>query len=181
MGTDELGLWLGVIVALGGTGGVLLGGAVSGRWLAHDEQAQLRVCSAAVALLMPALVTFLLVPGKGEALLALVPLAMAMNFFFGPVFALMQRLVPDGMRATLLAVVLLLANLIGMGIGPQIVGIVSDALMPSFGDDSLRWAMIIMSLACLWAAYHFWAAGRTVREDLAVFARNDVPVFEAAP
>jgi len=57
----------------------------------------------------------------------------ALSFFFGPTFALMQRLVTNEMRATTLALVMLLANLIGMGIGPQVVGILSDLLMPVMG------------------------------------------------
>jgi hypothetical protein len=89
------------------------------------------------------------------------------NFFLGPAFALMQRLVPNDMRATSLAVVMLLANLIGMGIGPQIVGILSDALMSWVGAESLRYAMLMMSFVALWSAWHFWIAGRTMDRDLA--------------
>jgi hypothetical protein len=74
--------------------------------------------------------------------------------------------VADEMRATALAVVMLLANLIGMGVGPQSVGILSDALAPTLGNDSLRYAMLAMSLVALWAAYHFWQVGRSAQDDL---------------
>jgi len=49
-----------------------------------------------------------------------------------------------------------------------VVGILSDLLMPLLGTDSLRYAMLIMSFVALWAGYHFWRVGRTVREDLAM-------------
>ena len=49
----------------------------------------------------------------------------------------------------------------------QVVGILSDLLMPIVGSDSLRYAMLTMSLVALWSAYHFWNVGRTVRADLA--------------
>jgi len=166
MDTAELGLWLGLIVAVGGTVGVLIGGYVSGTWFANDERAQLRMCAVTVALLVPCLAAFLLLKEKYQVLAALVPLVMAMNLFFGPVFALLQRLVADEMRATVLAVVMLLANLIGMGAGPQIVGILSDRLMPTYHQDSLRYAMMIMSLVALWGAYHFWQAGDIVKEEI---------------
>ena len=61
--------------------------------------------------------------------------------------------------ATALAIVMLLVNLIGMGIGPQIVGLLSDQLMPALGNDSLRYAMLVMSGVAPWAGYHFWQAG----------------------
>jgi hypothetical protein len=70
------------------------------------------------------------------------------------------------MRATTLAIVMLLANLIGMGIGPEVVGVLSDRLKASLGADSLRYAMLVMSLVGVWAAYHFWRVGRTVEQDL---------------
>jgi predicted MFS family arabinose efflux permease len=145
---------------------------VAGCWFADDERGQMRLTAAMIALLVPCFVMFLLLPNKHHALIALIPLMVAFNFFLGPSFALMQRLVVDEIRATTLAIVMLLANLIGMGIGPQIVGILSDALMPRWGSDSLRYAMLAMSFVALWAAYHFWQVGRTVKDDLA--AATDV-------
>ena len=45
------------------------------------------------------------------------------------------------------------------------MGTLSDLLRPAFGRDSLRYAMLTVSLTSLWAAYHFWQVGRTVKED----------------
>jgi MFS family permease len=90
------------------------------------------------------------------------------NVFSAPAFSLMQRLVPDDMRATTLAVIMFLVNLIGMGVGPQLVGVLSDAFMPRFGADSLRYAMLFTSVLALWAAFHFWRVGEAVSRDLAL-------------
>jgi MFS family permease len=167
IGTAELGIWLGLIFGVVGIGGVLLGGYVASRWLADDEPSQMLASAIAVAALVPSFILFLLLPDKHHALLALAPLAVAFNFFYAPAFALMQRLVPDEMRATTIAVVMLLGNLIGMGVGPLMVGALSDRLTPMLGTDSLRYAMLIVSLVALWGAYHFWQVSRSVREDLA--------------
>jgi MFS family permease len=166
MGTADLGVWLGLIFGVGGIAGTLLGGYVAGRWFAGDEPGQMRFSGAMIAALVPCIVVFLLVPQKSLALIALVPLIVVGNVFLAPTFALLQRLVKDEMRATTLAVVMLLANLIGMGIGPQLVGIVSDLLRPALGNDSLRYAMLTMSLAALWAAYEFWRIAGTIEDDL---------------
>jgi MFS family permease len=170
MGTAELGFWLGVIFGVGGITGIWLGGYVSCRWFANDERKQMRLSALTVALLTPCFVAFLLLPEKYQALIALAPLMIVFNIFTGPSYALMQRLVVDEMRATAIAVVMMLANLIGMGLGPQVVGALSDRLMPVVGGDSLRYAMCTLSLVALWSAFHFWQVGRTVREDLAVIA-----------
>jgi len=171
MGTAELGVWLGVLFGFGGIVGIVLGGYAAGRWFADNEQAQMRMTAISVASLVPCFVLFLLVPSKGEALLALLPLVIVFNVFLGPTFALLQRLVEDSVRATTLAVVMLLANLIGMGAGPQIIGTLSDLLAPWLGSDSLRYAMLIMSCVALWTAYHFWQVGKSVAEDLSVISR----------
>lgn len=174
MGTAELGLWLGVIFGVGGTAGSLLGGYVASHWFANDERAQMRTCALTVASLMPSFLAFLLVPEKQYALMALVPLIIGFQFFLGPTYALMQRLVGEDMRATLMAVIMLLANLIGFGVGPLIVGFLSDALRPSLAGESLRYAMLAMSLTALWAGYHFWLVGRSIRSDLlAVASRGE--------
>jgi MFS family permease len=173
MGTAELGVWLGLISGIGGIVGTLLGGYVSARWFADDARGQMRLGAVLIAAVVPCFVAFLLLPQKKQALIALVPLHVAILFFIGPTFALMQQLVVDEMRATTLAVVLLLANLIGMGIGPQVVGILSDVFKPHLGIDSLRYAMLTMSFVALWAAYHFWQVGRTVNEDLLPRVQED--------
>jgi MFS family permease len=166
MGSAELGVWFGAIFSLGGIAGALLGGYVASRWFAGNERGQMQVSALAVAAIVPFFVGFLTLPDKHQALLSLAPLMIVFNIFLGPTYAVMQRLVPDEMRATMMAVVMLLANLIGMGIGPQVVGILSDLLAPFSRGNSLRHAMLAMSFIALWAGYHFWCVGRTVERDL---------------
>lgn len=173
MGTAELGIWLGLILSLAGIAGALLGGYVAGRWFAHNEKNQMRMSAISLASVVPCFLAFLMLPHKHQALFSLVPLILVFNVFLAPTYTLMQRLVVDEMRATMMAVVMLLANVIGFGLGPQLVGILSDVLTPSLGRDALRCAMLIMSLVGLWAAYHFWRVGRTVKQDLAMVALHN--------
>jgi predicted MFS family arabinose efflux permease len=166
MGSAELGLWLGLIFGVAGIAGTLLGGHIVAKWYAHDPRGQLRLTAIIVALLLPCFVAFLLGPERYQALVALTPLVVVFNFFLGPTFALMQRLTGEDMRATTLALYMLAANLIGMGLGPQIVGVLSDALAPQVGEDSLRYAMLAMSGVALLSAWQFWRAGDSAAEDV---------------
>jgi MFS family permease len=167
MRTAELGVMLGLIFGLGGTVGIVAGGYVTARWFSQNEQRQMQLSAVTIASLVPCFALFLLVSDKYYALIAMVPVQLAFGFFLGPTFAVMQRLVVEEVRATAIAVVMLFANLIGMGIGPQGVGILSDLLRPIMRNESLRYAMLITSLLAFWAAYHFWRAGRTIEDDLA--------------
>lgn len=162
MGTAELGVWLGLSSGLGGIGGILLGAFVISRWFADDDRGQMRMAALGVGAGAPLLVAFLTVPDRQLALTMLVPQAALIMAFLPAPFATLQRLVPPDMRATAYTVILLFANLIGMGLGPQIVGILSDLMTPRFGVDGLRYAMLIVSLAMIWAALHLWIAARAI-------------------
>jgi MFS family permease len=49
---------------------------------------------------------------------------------------------------------------IGMGLGPLLIGLLSDAL-------SLRWALFLPAACAPWAALHGYLASRSLRRDLA--------------
>lgn len=84
----------------------------------------------------------------------------------GPLFSTIQTLVPDRMRAVAFALVYLFANLIGMGIGPLAVGMLSDAFRPWAGEESLRYAFLILGPGYFASAWLMWRASRTVARDI---------------
>ena len=70
------------------------------------------------------------------------------------------------MRALATAIFLFVINLVGMGLGPLVVGIMSDLLEPRFGHESLRYALLIISLGTVWAPIHYFIAARSLPGDL---------------
>jgi hypothetical protein len=80
---------------------------------------------------------------------------------------MVQGLVPLRMRTLASAVLLFVINIIGLGLGPQAIGILSDLLAPRFGQESLRYALLLAGLVNVWSALHFYLAGRTLTRDLA--------------
>jgi predicted MFS family arabinose efflux permease len=166
MATADIGIWFAVIFGGGGLIGTLLGGYLARYLFPHNERQQMWLGAASVAMLFPSLLLFLLLPGKNQALAALVPVAWTGSLFLGPTFAILQRLAPQEISATVLSIVMLVANLLGMGVTPLLVGIASDALKPSLGPDSLRQVLAVLSFLALLAAYQLWQCGRTVMADL---------------
>ena len=79
----------------------------------------MRLCAWMVGLLVPCYALFFSAAAKERCTGRLGSLVLVSRVFFGQTFALLQGLVDDRMRATTLSVVMLLANLIGMGLGPQ--------------------------------------------------------------
>jgi MFS family permease len=99
---------------------------------------------------------------SGDLRLAVLCLAFAYLFqssYLGPTFALIQGLAPIKLRSMWAAVTLLVINLIGLGIGPTAIGMLSDLYRPTMGEESLRYALLTGAAATPWAIWHYWRAG----------------------
>jgi hypothetical protein len=101
------------------------------------------------------------------ALWAYVPVNLLTAVFAAPTYAVAQGLAQLRMRAMASAIVLFVLNLVGLGLGPTLVGVLSDALAPRFGSESLRYALLVSLVFNLWGTLHSWRAGRTLARDLA--------------
>jgi MFS family permease len=132
----------------------------------RDARWMLWVPAIASTIEVPLLVTFLLVPSRTLALAIAFPGILAGAMWLGPVFAASQNLVRPALRAFASSLMVFVINLIGLGLGPQAVGLLNDALGARFGAEAIRWSLCAVALANLWAAGHFAWAARTLREDL---------------
>ena len=90
------------------------------------------------------------------------------NFYQGTTFAQTQGLEPVHMRAVAAAILLFILNFIGFVFGPPAVGMLSDLLVDSFGNDALRYSLFTWGFVNLWAAFHYWRAGYKLPGDLAL-------------
>lgn len=91
-----------------------------------------------------------------------------MNVYLPSTFAQTQSLVNIRMRSVASAILLFILNSIGLGLGPQIAGILSDYLSASQGHESLRYSLLLIgAISGPWAAWHFYIAARHIDVDLA--------------
>jgi MFS family permease len=164
--TAELGLWFALAIGLASALGLYFGGELASRYAAGNETAQLKVSAAVFAVLAAVKAYAYLAPDHYRAFAALALASILSSLTQGPLYATIQTLVPPRMRAMAIALVLLFANLIGMGLGPLTVGAISDSLRPWLAEESLRYALVLMCPLYLWAAWHVWRASRTVMRDL---------------
>jgi MFS family permease len=169
LGTGELGTWLACIYGVSTLIGLYLGGELASRYGAMGPKFQLRVMAVVTAGFGGALWAPIYFSGDYRLAFALMALSnLGGTTIFGPMFAILQGIVPSEMRAIAIAIVYLCANLVGMGLGPFAVGALSDALRHSVGEDSLRYALLAMCPGYLWAAWHLWRASDTIHRDMAM-------------
>lgn len=167
MGLANLGVWLGLIMGLAGGAGYFGGGFLADLIGNQKRSRSLNFLALAT---VPALLSYAVVFLAPSAYLALSMLflpTILSNFYLPTVLAQSQSLVSLRMRALTSALVLLIINLIGLACGPLLTGVLSDALNPAFGADSMRYSLLIVCAIMLpWSAWHFWRAGKTIDGDL---------------
>lgn len=162
-----LGFWLGLIYGIAGGFGFFIGGYIADRIGRSGHHRALSFIALAViatsvfnvAVFMAATVTWCLV-------LLVVP-AITSNFYLAPVLSQTQSLVSLRMRAVASSVVLLVINVIGLALGPPVTGFISDVLEPGYGDESMRYSLLLVSSVLLpLAAWCYHRAGKSIVHDL---------------
>jgi MFS family permease len=127
--------------------------------------AQSWVVAAMKTVAFPFAIAFYLVEDTGTGIAAYFVAALFAGVYLGPSFALIQSLAPIRLRALWAAITLFVINLVGLGLGPFLVGALSERLRPAYGADSLRWAMLAVALLTPLAIWHYWRAGELMRRQ----------------
>jgi len=166
MTSGEAGAWLGMTLGVGGIAGTLCGGLVAQRLSRADPAWMLRVPTVSSALALPFAVSFLTLPAWIAPVLNL-----GASFFgtamLGPLWAVTQMLALVRMRAQAAAFVALVFNVVGAGLGPLAVGVLSDRLAGVFGPSSIRYALLAAAIIALpGAALSFHRGARHVASEL---------------
>jgi MFS family permease len=136
------GQFLASVILIGGCTGVFGGGWLADRLGALDRGWYAKLPAIAWLITAPTFAAGLMAPNLWLAWpLLLIPNALNI-LWLGPVTTAVQHLVPQRMRATASASFLLINNLVGLGVGPLLIGRLSDELKHSYGAEALRYAAV---------------------------------------
>jgi MFS family permease len=167
MTVAQAGYFISLFAAVGGLG-TFIGGFAADRLSRRHNDRRWYLWVPGVATL--AMVPFQFSSYLGADRAVFMPSFAIMTFFaaafFGPSFAMTQALATLRMRSVATSVLLFIQTLIGQGVGPSLVGYISDWLNPSLGAASLRYALVIVGLVNVWAAIHYFWGARMLRQDL---------------
>ena len=166
MKNSEIGALLGPIFGVGGAIGSFAGGFLTDHFGKKDKRWYLRLPAYAIILSIFFAAGALFVQQTSISLICLGCCASLQSMYLGPSIAVAHSLVPASMRSLTSAILFFVLNLIGLGLGPLVVGIVSDKLAPTFGNESLRWAMSITIVVGAVSTIFFFISAKKLAIDL---------------
>jgi MFS family permease len=168
MNPAEIGVYLGLILGIAGGLGFAGGGYVADHLGRRRQRLALWGVSAASILGWLFLFPIYLSDNTSLIIALFVIPVIFSNFYLATTFAQTQGLVGLRMRGVASALVLFIINIIGLGFGPLTTGILSDYLAADFGQDSMRYALLIVGgVVGPWSAFHYYRAGHAIEADLA--------------
>ncbi len=167
MESGEIGTWLALGVGLGGAFGVWLGGYLGDKYGQNTPKWYLLIPAFAILLSAPITIIILFASNKYVVLVSIALSKIMWTIYLGPSIAMAHGLVGLRMRALASAVLFLVLNFIGLGLGPLFFGALSDFLEPSFGLASLRWSLSISIGVIIISSFLFWRASVFLKADLA--------------
>ena len=156
------GFAVGFVNLFTGIASSMLGGWLADRLGKRDPRGPMRLAALSTLLALPFTLAFLFWPNPWVALLVIAPLGVVGGMWPPPTYAGSQNLVPAHMRALTTAIMLFFLNGIGLGLGPWLIGELSDALAPAYGRLSIRYAIAAAAFAYLLGAFCYWRASRAI-------------------
>ncbi|HEX8601371.1 MAG TPA: MFS transporter [Pseudoduganella sp.] len=156
MPASRAGIILGVIIAVAGLGGTLLGGFLSDRWLRlRVRAARFRVALVGTVACAPMAVLWPLAGNAPTAFVLLGCAVLGLSIAQSAAPACIQEVCPNNMRGQAISVYLLIAGLLGIGLGPTLVALVTDRI---FHDDArlhlaISATVLPTALAAIWLCW----------------------------
>lgn len=162
----EVGVLLAAFGGGGGIIGTLLGGRLADRFGADDTRWYMWLPALAGSLALPLTFPYLLLENTTVVIGLMFIVTILINTYLGPCIAMCHQLVPPAMRSLTSAILFFVLNLIGLGMGPLTAGVLSDYFSQTYGDDGLRYSMIVVGLISSVGIAMFLMAARSIRGDL---------------
>ena len=168
LSTGEAGTVISIIVGVLGGIGAFAGGVFCAKLSQRDLRWNGWLPALAIFTSVPLLIAMLITDNTWLAIGLFVLPGILSSVYAGPTWSIIQELVPAQRRAMAASVYMLFFNLIGLGLGPLTVGVLSDLYIPAIGEASLRCAMVSVLLVSLGGITAYVLAARSLIGDLDV-------------
>ena len=166
LSTTEAGLSMAVVLGLAGVLGTWLGGKMADKFGSRDKRHLLTFPAYGMALAAPILFLGYYMEDWRVAVALLIVPTILNSAYYGPAYGCVQGLVRPQARAVAAAIMLFGQNLIGLGLGPFLFGVLSDQLVSTYGQESVRYVLYGAAWLGLIPAFFFWRASLRLGDEL---------------
>jgi MFS family permease len=166
LSTTEAGLAMAVALGISGIIGTWLGGKMADVFGKRDKRHILTLPAIGMAIAAPILFAGYWADDWRIAVALLILPTILNSAYYGPAYGCVQGLVRPEARAIAASLVVFGQNLIGLGMGPLLFGMLSDWLQPMAGDESVRWVLYGAAWLGLIPAFFFWRASLRLNAEL---------------
>lgn len=165
MALGDVAIWYALVIGLGMGGGIYASGRIVDRFAGRSKAAYAAVPAVSLLLALPFFLGFVWAPGWQLALAFLFVPMFLNSFFLSATVTFVQGEVPPERRVISGALLLLVMNFIGLGLGPTYVGMVSDYFRPTHGVHALQAAYYALAPMYLIGAALFLVLARLIRRN----------------
>lgn len=158
----QTGVFLAVVIGVVGGLGTWFSGRLADRLGKTNPKWRMGIIVAVIVISKPFIAVFLLSETRFLALASFVVPGLIAGVFWGPTFAYLHSRVEPHMRPMATAIFLFCFNLIGVGIGPTLIGLLSDTVFALAGVRSIAYSLLTVQIVGLWAAWHYWQVVREI-------------------
>lgn len=170
MGTGTIGTWTGLIEGIGGMIGTLAGGLLADRLGRRDVRWYLWMPALTAGAMVPSMFLFLHTYQKTMFIFYFITIVCG-GSYMAPMVAITQRVMPVHMRAVSTALLYLLLNLIGPGLGPVVAGIFNDIFVARYGPEAVRLSLTLTLVGAICGVALTLYAAKHLPGDLASMHR----------
>jgi predicted MFS family arabinose efflux permease len=165
LSTTQMSGVFGLVVGVGGVISNVFAGFISDRLARRGARWRMYYCVAMVLLSIPLIIGALLSPAIGPAIACMCLYSLGAGGLTTVTSAATLSISPANMRAFMAALFGLAVAILGAGAGPWIIGILNDALKGAFGDQAIRYTLLMAPVSLALAGAMFFWASRTIELD----------------
>ena len=178
--TAIIGLGMGFMGATAGGAGTAVGGWLGNRWGVRNVRAFALIPAMGSFVTVFGYLTMFTLPSGLMSLVSFVVPAFFSNLWNGPGTVALLTLAGHRYKATAMAVVLLSTSILGLGLGPLTIGLISDFLRPKLGPaEALQAAILVAMMVGFASACSHWIASLSIGNDMEASPDVDDPFVVA--
>jgi MFS family permease len=166
LNSKQIGTYLGTVRGIAGLVGTLIGGYLADWTGRRDPRWRVYVPAICSMIAGPAVLVFLFSPSMAISMAGFAVISATSPVYVGPIVGVSHSVVKVGMRAFSTSVLYLISELLGLGVGPFLIGVFNDHYGRQYGIGVIRYSMATAAVTTFLGGIAFIVAAQFLKHDV---------------